>query len=285
MKRKAAGGDAGGQGYEYETDYSILCMIEQVSRILSGEVQEASVSIQGIGYVDDVIRDSDGIYTYSQLKISAAETWGRDGGKLKEDFQAQVRLCESCGVEDYNMEIVTPHEDRVEHFEANMPRALRPRTRVLLHPSHKPTSWSFSRTSDEPHPALEFLVQLDVSSGASSSALEAIYYEVRTIWERSGTERAAPRDARMVLARLQASQVVNVRDANTALDEEGLTVISSLGIEGLEITVDAGFLRYRYGLEEAIIGKIGTSAIDKFLQRISRKPPADFETFLEELPS
>ena len=292
LARMTAGGTAGGSGYRYETLYAQFRLVELLAAYLAetdlerlahvyfGMSGPGDVSVQGCSYVDDVVRSVKGRFTYSQLKTSEEDTWTGRGGKLAGDFRKQHTLCAAAGMTNFTLELVTPHPHRAELLAAKLPALLRDFTEVIFFPQEE----SLSRILLDPsHPLQPHLEALGAYEPQSLSTKRELLYGVVLAWEAEG-ERNTPRRVLDVLMFLHRQEGLPLKKPDLTLDALTREVIESVSIPGLDVSVENGFARYRYGLWEGTIARIDTSAFQRFVRRLRDTPPNTLEDFRRLLP-
>jgi len=133
LTRRRGGGTSGGLGYEYQRWYALLRVIQ-----LATSQPDASVHMEGLCPVDDVIVENAPGYEFSQCKTSKDTTWSGANNKLKKEFLAQRSVNSKFGITSYRLLLVVPDKRSASRLTAKLPVKLAKCARVVLFPLAAP---------------------------------------------------------------------------------------------------------------------------------------------------
>lgn len=280
LARQTRGGAAGSGGFGYEDQFAIACLITH--SVGWFERDEDCLLTVGHRYcwVDDVVLERADAEEYAQLKTSPSETWGKDEGRLAQQFRRQAAVCRSRGVGKFLLRVVTPHEEREQHFRTQMPDDLRDSTQALHFPDGAlrwvgdgSIAWALAALcADEPEPSVrEQLLRAMVA---------AYHWMLQTgarTWRVSAFTAEVARDARIPLRSAAAV-------ADGAL-WEAVTSALHKSLPELRLRLNRGFLVYEYFDDErGLVARADSELTARFLARLAKRTPTTIEQFHEELP-
>ena len=93
LRRRQRGGTSGQRGYEYQRRYALLRLAE-----LSQTDPAASIAMEALCPVDDVVVEHAKGHEHAQCKISPDESWKKRGRKLAKEFREQRQLFRKVGL-------------------------------------------------------------------------------------------------------------------------------------------------------------------------------------------
>ncbi|MBA3550584.1 MAG: hypothetical protein H0T76_29260 [Nannocystis sp.] len=280
LARQTRGGAAGSGGFGYEDQFAIASLITHSV----GWFERGEDCLLTVGHphcwVDDVVVERTDSEEYSQLKTSPGETWGKDDGRLHKLFRLQVDVCRARRVREFRLQVVTPHEDRLHHFNTQMPESLRDSTRAVLFPD-KALGWNGDGPvakalgelcADQPEPSVRELLLR-----AITGAYHWMHQNGATAWKVSEVTAEVAKDERIPLR--SAAHVANV-----ALWEAATAALRGT-LPNLRLRLTRGFLVYEYSDDErGLIARADSDLSTRFLARLAKRAPTTLEQFHEELP-
>ncbi|MBL8972994.1 MAG: hypothetical protein JNK56_20575 [Myxococcales bacterium] len=279
LARQARGGASGRRGYGYEDHFAVSCLIAaSVAWFERGEDWVVTLGHRCC-WVDDVVVERPDAEQYAQLKTSPDETWGREDGRLRQQFRRQAEVCRARGVGEFALSIVTPHEDRRAHFESAMPVELRGTTTAVLF-SDRPLGW------DRGSPVAKDLEELCAGAPEPSmreQLLRAMYGAYH--WMR---QRGDVLTSSRFVAAIAADEHVPLRSDATVVDSALWAAVSeglAARLPGLRLRLTRGFIFYEYVDDErGIVARADSERALRFLTRLAARSPATIDEFHQELP-
>ncbi len=281
LEHRRLGGETGGAGYRYQGHFAAVAMLRAAAEYTDSG-QDAEITQEVLCWVDDVLVRT-GVAKFYQLKISPLESWGRARRKLAKEFERQHRLCRSANV-THSLHLVTPHKNRVAHFNAKAPASFRTVFSAEHFPLQRlrPQYWAAGGAANT---AVRRLCAVDADSAAERDEVAA---RLISIWEDCGTP-SDPQLVSAVLTKAWADPEVPIRRPNAPTPPRWSAVTAAASrVPGLALLLRDGFVCWEFrrpgGAKES--GRIGASdsdAVARVIARVLARPPSDFDDFWREL--
>jgi len=276
LRSRQRGASAATGGFHYQRCFAVLRLLE-----LAASHQDGRVFLDALCPVDDVVVESGGHHEHSQVKESATATWGRNGGQLRREFLAQWRLMRRARLDDYVLQVVTPHGHRASHFQHRAPTALKPvlSVRWFRRPRSPHRPWSVPDVER----ALDRLLLDPISGPAERERLwTAMNHACGTPW-RGVRACTLLRDACRFDRDLPARDAKRRSGTASRQVRKALSILNS--IPRLDVQIVDGICFFDFeGVERRFIARIDDPRFTRFVLRIISRKPADIRAVYEELP-
>lgn len=264
-------------GFHYQRCFAVLRVLE-----LAASRQDGTVFLDALCPVDDVVVESGGHHEHSQVKESAVETWGRNGGKLRREFLAQDRLMKQAAARSYCLQIVTPHGQRASHFRRLAPAALKGVLAVRRFPHPRAAA---NRPWIVPDVARALDGLLLVPFGGTSQREQlwvAVNHACRTPW-RSVRVRTVVEDAGRFVPMLPLRDPMRRSAASKREVAAALDVLNAIPRLDARI-VDGICLIECAGVGRRFVARVDDSGFARFIRRILLRRPVNYRAVRAELP-
>jgi len=277
LQQRQRGGTSGSRGYTYQRRYALLRATE-----LARTNAAATIGMEGLCPVDDVVVDAAAAHEHAQCKISRVETWGAHKKKLEREFMQQLRLLRAAGVAeaDVRLLLVVADAARQAHLSQRTPPPLRACTTVehfpLPVPEHHP--WRVPRFAA----ALDALLP-PLLRGPSwrETLFKELQHAAGDPWQRQlviDLINAAGRspDVPLIFPIARSWSVTPARwqEANTIL----------AGIPGLSIDLTGDVCCYGPPPDTGFIARCDTPRFERFVNDVIATRPVTMEDFMRVLP-
>lgn len=281
LTRRTIGGETGGAGYTYQRHFAAVELFKAAVEFLDTGT-DAEIAQEGLCWVDDVIVRSKDTHFF-QLKISKKVTWGGQRKKLTREFVRQRKLCIAAKIR-HGLHLVSPHLDRVQHFNSKAPTLVKPVFSAEYFPQKRkrPELWAAGAVAD---PSVRRLCAVDPPS---RNDRDLVATKLVTVWEDAGSP-STPQKVSAILAKAWNDAGVPIRRPNGPAPENWSDFQSAVAaVPGLSVTLNNGFVSYNFvattgASESGPIGPSDGDAVRRFVERIRTRPPNNYFEFWREI--
>jgi hypothetical protein len=277
LQQRQRGGLSGDAGYNYQRQYALVRLAE-----LAASAPDATIAMEALCPVDDVVISHGDSHEHAQCKISATDTWTRNNNKLAHEFASQHALLVQYNAPNHRLVLVVTDGKQRTRLAAKAP----PELKQVVHVVHMELPvplhhhWTVARMRD----ALDALLP---TAGRTPALREQLYKELNHFagapWQTAKVETVLLAIADRTLTPFVVAP--SVRRPWRVTEADWHAAKSILGvIQGLTIDVSGDVCCYRYGLESGIVARCDTALFERFCHQVIVKGPATIEAFYEELP-